>query len=62
MNQVEPQVYIESTILIDREVSRICKEQNLDRSRGVEEVSTAKIFNGSMRYQASIGQTENSEK
>ena len=54
MNQVEPQVYIESVISIDREVSRICKEQNLDRSRGIEEVSTAKIFDGSRRYQAFI--------
>ena len=49
-NQVKPQVYIESGISINREVSRIYKEQNLDRSRGIEEVSMEKIFDGSKRY------------
>ena len=61
INWVEPQVYIETCILIDREVSKMCWEQNLDKSRGIKEVLTAKNFDGSRRCRASIEQKKSSE-
>ena len=58
MNWVEPQVYIDLGILIDRGGIERCREPNFDRLRGIEEVLTAKIFDVSSFYQASIEQTE----
>ena len=44
MKQVKPRIYIESGISLDRDVLRRCREQNLDRSRGIEVVSIAKLL------------------
>ena len=50
MNWVEPQVYIDLGILIDRGGIERCREPNFDRLRGIEEVLTAKIFDVSIFY------------
>ena len=44
MKQVKPRIYIESGISLDRDVLRRCREQNLDRLRGIEVVLIAKLF------------------
>ena len=50
MNWVEPQVYIDLGILIDRGGIERGREPNFDRLRGIEEVLTAKIFDVSSFY------------
>ena len=43
-NQVDPRKYIDPGISIDRGGIERCREQNLDRSKSIKELSTVKIY------------------